>query len=73
MTFEAFSNLAGGVESVATVAALIVGGYWAYLRFIKQRENYAFIEFTVDMNFAGKQGDGRISDPEERLLNEVSE
>jgi hypothetical protein len=58
MTFEEFNHLAGGVESVATVLALAVGAYWTYIRFIKQRENYAFIEFTVDMYFVGRQ-DGK--------------
>jgi hypothetical protein len=60
MTFENFNHLAGGIESMATVAALIVGGYWTYTRFIKQRENFAFIEFTVDINFIGKQSGWRI-------------
>jgi hypothetical protein len=55
MTLEEFNNLAGGVESFATLVALCVGGYWAYTRFIRQRESYAFIEFTVDINFVGRQ------------------
>jgi hypothetical protein len=55
MTFEDFNHLVGGFESVATVIALGVGAYWTYTRFIKQRENFAFIEFTVDMNFVGRQ------------------
>ena len=58
MNFEEFNHLAGGIESLATVLALGVGGYWTYLRFIKQREDYAFIEFTVDIYFIGKQ-DGK--------------
>ena len=58
MTFEEFNQLAGGTESAATILALVVGAYWTYTRFIKQRENYAFIEFTVDINFVGKQ-DGK--------------
>lgn len=58
MEFEAFNHLANGVESIATVLALGVGAYWTYTRYIKQRENYAFIEFTVDMNFIGTQ-DGK--------------
>lgn len=59
MTFEEFNHLAGGVESLATALALGVGAYWTYTRFIKQRENYAFMEFTVDMYFVGKQ-DGQV-------------
>lgn len=55
MTLESFNHLAGAIESLATVFALIVAGYWTYTRFIKQRENFAFIEFTCDINFIGKQ------------------
>lgn len=55
MSLEDFSSAAGGLESIATVVALVVGAYWTYTRFIKQRENFPFIEFTVDMNFIGKQ------------------
>lgn len=57
MTLEAFNNLTGSLESLATIAALSVGAYWTYQRFIKQRENFAFIEFTVDIAFVGRQGD----------------
>ena len=57
MSFDDFNNFCGGVESIATVSALVAGGFWAYLRFIKQRDDYAFIDFTVDMNFVGKQGE----------------
>jgi hypothetical protein len=38
------------------VLALAVGAYWTYTRFIKQHENFAIIEFTVDINFVDKQG-----------------
>lgn len=58
MSLESLNHLAGAIESIATVIALGVGAYWTYTRFIKQRENFAFIEFTVDMNFVGKQ-DGK--------------
>lgn len=55
MDLEDFNNLAGGFESIATFVTLVIGAYWTYTRFIRQRENYAFIEFTVDMNFVGRQ------------------
>jgi hypothetical protein len=58
VTLEEFNWLAGGLESLATVFALLVGAYWTYTRFIKQREGYAFIDFTVDMNFIEHQ-DGK--------------
>jgi hypothetical protein len=51
-------DIADTLESLATVVALAIGGYWTYVRFIMQRDDYAFIEFTVDMYFVGKQ-DGK--------------
>jgi len=56
MSPEDFNHVAGAIGSLATVVALGIGAYWTYTRFIKQRENFAFIEFTVDMNFVGRQG-----------------
>lgn len=55
MSPEDFNNVAGAIESIATVVALGVGAYWTYTRFIKQRDDFPFIEFTVDMKFIGKQ------------------
>lgn len=56
MNPENFSHVAGSIESLATVVALGIGGYWTYRRFIRQRENCPFIEFTVDVHFVGRQG-----------------
>ncbi len=58
MTAEGFNSIAGGAESIATMLALVIGAYWTYTRFIKQRENFAFLEFTADMHFVGQQ-DGK--------------
>lgn len=56
MTLGEFSDLASAGASIATVIALMIGAYWTYIRFIKQREDFAFVEFTVDFCFLGKQG-----------------
>lgn len=58
MTVDEFNSIAGGVESLSTILALVIGAYWTYTRFIKQRENFAFLEFTADMYFVGQQ-DGK--------------
>jgi hypothetical protein len=39
LTAEAFSDVAGGVESVLTGVALIIAGVWAYLRFRRTPES----------------------------------
>jgi hypothetical protein len=51
MSLTAWKDLAGVVESIVTVCAILVGGWWTYFRFIKQRENHALIDFTVDIVF----------------------
>jgi hypothetical protein len=39
-TLSKFKDLADALHSVATVIALIVGGWWTYSRFIKKREKF---------------------------------
>lgn len=55
MTLDELSNLASSGESIATIVALVMGGYWTYRKFIKQRHNFAPVDFTVDFCFLGKQ------------------
>ncbi len=57
MTYEEFNHLAGGIESLATILALIVGAYWTYYRFVRQGDNQPLIEFTTDVAFIGKHQD----------------
>jgi len=45
------------IESIATALAIIVGGIWALFRFRRQRENYALIDFTVDIKFHKNKGE----------------
>lgn len=58
MNLSDMKDILDAIEALATVLALAIGGYWTYSKFIRQRDNFAFIEFTVDMNFIGKQ-DGK--------------
>jgi hypothetical protein len=44
------------IGSVATTIALLIGATWAYYRFIRQRENYPLIDFTVDIVFHKRIG-----------------
>ncbi|MHC1777561.1 MAG: hypothetical protein AB9834_19340 [Lentimicrobium sp.] len=57
-SLPAFIEKAGpwlqSIESVVTIAAIIVGGYWTYRRFIRQREDFALIDFSVDIEFHAK-------------------
>lgn len=56
MNLEDFNHIAGSLESIATIVALAVGGYWTYTRFVRQRENFAFIQFSVDIHVVGEHG-----------------
>ena len=57
MTYEEFSNWAGGTQSLATVAALVAGGAWALSRFRREREAHPRIEFTADVRFVQERED----------------
>lgn len=35
---ETFQAVAGGIESLTTAAGVVVGGFWAYRKFIRQRQ-----------------------------------
>jgi hypothetical protein len=52
------------LESLAKTCAILVGGWWAYWRFVRQREAHPKIEFQVNARPLGRQGG--------RLLLEVS-
>ena len=55
MTLDELQTIAETTESVATVIALAVGAVWAYGRFRREREGYAKIDLTVDIDFLGIQ------------------
>jgi hypothetical protein len=57
MTFQEFNQLAGAIGSLASVFALAIGGYWAYWRFIRQREGRPHVQFSADIVFIRKQGE----------------
>lgn len=45
------------IQSLVTTGGVIIGGVWAYLKFVKRREDYPHIEFTVEIEFVGTQKD----------------
>lgn len=40
MNLEAIQQVAGSVESLVTVAAVVVGGFWTYKLFVKERQHF---------------------------------
>jgi hypothetical protein len=57
MTYQEFNQLAGAIESLVTLLALAIAGYWAYWRFIRQREGRPNVQFSADIVFIRKQGE----------------
>lgn len=57
MSIEEWKNLAAAIQSFVTALSLIVGGLWAYRRYVRNEERYPNIEFSADLNFIGKQAD----------------
>ena len=47
------------LESLVKIAAIIIGGWWAYRKFIRQREAHPKIEFQLDVRPLGRQS-GRL-------------
>lgn len=60
MALEQWKNLAAAIQSIATALSFIVAGYWVYLRYIRQQENFPNIEFSADVNLIGEQGNWYI-------------
>jgi hypothetical protein len=69
MTAENLNHVAGALESLATIAALAIGGWWTYRRFVRQREDRPHVAFTVDAAFIAKQGGYWIVELISRLEN----
>lgn len=51
------ASLAAVVQSLLTIVAFLVGGWWTYWRFVRQRDDCPKIEFNVDMKFVGIQNE----------------
>lgn len=52
---EDFRNNAAGWQSILTIAALIVGGIWTWLRFFRFREGKPKIDLKLEVTFVRKQ------------------
>ncbi len=55
--YDGIKNLAAAIQSIATTASLVIGGFWVYRKYVRQVEKYPHIESTADVNFIGDQDD----------------
>ena len=60
--FESFKNLTAGINSILSSGAIIVGGYWAYSKFIRTREGSPKITFWVELDFVSRHGNFWIAE-----------
>ena len=52
---EDFKNYTAGWQSIATIAALLVGGIWTWQRFFQFREGKPKIDLELEVNFVRRQ------------------
>ncbi|MCA1432801.1 hypothetical protein I6F33_07400 [Bradyrhizobium sp. BRP20] len=57
MDIKYWATVAELIQHVITPGALIVGGIWAYRRYIVEESNYPHIETSAEISFIGQQGD----------------
>jgi hypothetical protein len=57
-------------QSLATFAAVVIGGIWAYVKVVSRREHAPRVDFTVDVEFVGQQRDRWLIDVRAFVNNE---
>jgi hypothetical protein len=55
MSLEDWKNAGAVFQSFVTAVGIVLGGIWAYRRYVRQEENAPFIDFSADLNFIGRQ------------------
>ncbi len=69
MGIEDFKNLAEGISAVVSSVAILLGGLWAYWKFVIQREREPRAEFDVTGEFLGVQDGKWLLEISARLNN----
>lgn len=66
---EQLGQLSSILQAVVTTVAIVVGGWWTYLKFGWQLERYAHIETAAEIEFIGRQGNSWIVEVRAVLTN----
>jgi hypothetical protein len=66
---EDFNDLTGGLQSLVTAGALIIGAIWAYWKFVLQGERHAHIETSAEIEFVDFQDNSWIVELRAVLTN----
>jgi len=56
-SLELAKDLAGIVQTIVQTAAVGVAGWWAYRKFVRRREDFPHVEFTVSIIVLGREQD----------------
>ncbi len=70
MTAEAFSQWTGGVQSIAAAIALVVGGMWSYLLFVRNRLGRPCLTAAHTVTVKDLGGEGLLVHVAVQLTNE---
>ena len=55
--FYCFQNFLQNLESVATILAILIGGVWTYILFIKNREKFPKADITHSIEKINRKND----------------
>ncbi|EFK95998.1 hypothetical protein LDC_1982 [sediment metagenome] len=69
MTLSDWQLLSEGFADFATGIAVLVGGGWAFWKYGLQREAHPKIQFDIDLNVLGKQGDSLLVEVAATITN----
>jgi hypothetical protein len=69
MTMGEFKDFAEGISSVMSTLAIIIGGVWAYWKFVVQMEREPRAEFDLTAEFIGIQDGKWLLEVSARLAN----
>jgi hypothetical protein len=69
MTLDSFKNLAEAIYAVVSTLAIIIGGSWAYWKFVIQKERAPRAEFDLTAEFIGRQDGKWLLEVSGRLVN----
>jgi hypothetical protein len=71
-SLELVKTVVGIAKDAIEALAVIVGGWWTYNRFVRNRLDHAHIGFDLGLRFIAKQGDNWLVEVEAELENKGS-
>jgi hypothetical protein len=68
-TLAHLKDLASIIQSLVTAFALVIGGIWAYRRYVLEENRFAHVETSAEINFVGLHGEYWIAELKAVLNN----